>query len=310
MVCWGRLSECIYYGTEATVATYPPALGPAAETGDADVAAPIEYAAAVDRYLDHAALGVASRRVYRISLAGWAWPLVGKPVPSGAERRRATPPLVPLALLDDPGTGGRLAAALTERAATTDARTVNRELSALRSAVGWWRDRGWIAADPTTGLRHRQPAALALPLGRRQVGDLFGLASELREQAFWRVLYDSGAPAGEVLALDAHQLDLLRHRVRARPDGGSHIDIEWQGTTSQILRWLLSGRTWGPVFLTDRRAPARTASADVCPLTGQARMSYRRAAEIFAALTRPLDPSGRGWTLHQLSAAKVDVRGL
>jgi integrase len=183
-------------------------------------------------------------------------------------------------------------------------------LSPLPLPVGWWQDQGWIDADPTTGLRHRQTAALARPLDGGQVSDLFGLAPGLRELAFWRVLYDSGAPAGEVLAMDAHQLDLLRHRVRARPDGGSRTPIEWQGATSQILRWLLSGRTWGPVFLTDRRAPARTAPADVCPLTGQARMSYRRAAEIFAALTRPLDPAGRGWTLHQLSAARIDVRGL
>jgi integrase/recombinase XerD len=29
-------------------------------------------------------------------------------------------------------------------------------------------------------------------------------------------------------------------------------------------------------------------------------MSYRRAAELFTTLTRPLDPAGRGWTLHQL----------
>ena len=123
---------------------------------------------------------------------------------------------MPLALLDDPGTGGRLAAALAERAALTDARTVNRELSALRSAVGWWRGQGWISADPTAGLRHRQPAVAAPPLAAAQVSDLFGLAVSLREQALWRVLYDSGAPAAEVLALDAHQLDLSRHRVRAR----------------------------------------------------------------------------------------------
>jgi integrase/recombinase XerD len=31
-------------------------------------------------------------------------------------------------------------------------------------------------------------------------------------------------------------------------------------------------------------------------------MSYLRAAEIFTELTRPLDPAGQGWTLHQLSA--------
>jgi integrase len=286
------------------VVAYQPALAAAAWTEVVAAPAPVEYSAAVDRYLDQAALSVASRRVYRISLLGWAWPLVGKPVPAGAERRSATPPLVPLALLDDLGTGGRLAAALAERAARADPRTVNRELSALRSAVGWWRDRGWINADPTAGLRHRRPAGVALPLGAAQVGDLFGLAVSLREQGFWRVLYDSGAPAAEVLALNAHQLDLYQHRVRARPDHGPAGGIEWQPATSQILRWLLSGRSWGPVFLTDRRAPAGAAPADVCPLTGQARMSYRRAAEIFAALTGPLDPAGRGWTLHQLSAAE------
>jgi hypothetical protein len=98
--------------------------------------APVEYAVAVDEYLGHAALGAASRRVYRISLTGWAWPLVGKPIPAGAERRGAVPPVVPLTLLDDPGTGGRLGQALAERAGRTDTRTVNREVSALRSAAG------------------------------------------------------------------------------------------------------------------------------------------------------------------------------
>jgi integrase len=290
------------------VVSYPLEIAPGAMPPDiaapgADGPAPVEYSVAVDHYLARAALSAASRRVYRISLIGWAWPLVGKPIPRGVERRGATPPLVPLAHLDDPGTAGRLGAALGERAAGTDARTVNRELSALRSAVGWWRDQGWIAADPTSGLRHRQPDVVSAPLRPGQVRALFGLAVSLREQAFWRVLHDSGAPAAEVLALDANWLDLSLHRIRARPGAGSAAGLQWRETTSPILRWLLSGRTWGPVFLTDRKAPAKTPPADVCPLTGQARMSYRRAAEIFAAETRPLDPAGRGWTLHQLSAA-------
>ena len=79
--------------------------------------------------------------------------------------------------------------------------------------------------------------------------------------------------------------------------------IAWREGTSQVLRWLLSGRTWGPVFVTGRRAPAGAADADLCRMTGHVRMSYRRAAEIFTTLTRPLDPAGGGWTLHQLSAA-------
>jgi integrase/recombinase XerD len=70
-----------------------------------------------------------------------------------------------------------------------------------------------------------------------------------------------------------------------------------------VLHWLLAGRTSGPVFVTGRRARTTCAAADRCPLTGQARMSYRRAAELFTTLTRPLDPAGHGWTLHQLSAA-------
>jgi hypothetical protein len=41
---------------------------------------PVEYAVAVDSYLDRAALSAGSRRVYRISLANWAWPRPG-PVP-------------------------------------------------------------------------------------------------------------------------------------------------------------------------------------------------------------------------------------
>ena len=55
------------------------------------------------------------------------------------------------------------------------------------------------------------------------------------------------------------------------------------------------------MFVTGRRAPARS-RADVCRVTGQARMSYRRAAEVFTALTLPLDQTAKGWTLHQLSA--------
>jgi hypothetical protein len=267
--------------------------------------APVEYAVAVDEYLGHAALGAASRRVYRISLTGWAWPLVGKPIPAGAERRGAVPPVVPLTLLDDPGTGGRLGQALAERAGRTDTRTVNREVSALRSAAGWWLDQGWIAADPTAGLRHRQPDGLAEPLGAAQVDALLRLPVSLREHAFWRLLLDCGpaSSAAQVLALNADQLDLLRHRTRTRPGDGPGAGIAWQEATSQVLCWLLAGRTVGPVFVTGRRA--RAGATDRWPVTGQARMSYRRAAELFTTLTRPLDPAGRGWTLHQLSAARA-----
>src|SRR5580704_13958323 len=232
--------------------------------------APVEYAVAVQRYLAAAPLGAASRRIYQISLTSWAWPLVGRPLPQGAERRGATPPVVPLAWLDRADTGPRLAAAIADRAVVADART-------------------------------RHVPGVAAPLPARtgsQVAELLAAGASLREQAFWRVLYDSAGHADDVLGLDSGQLDSRGHRARAA--GGW---IRWHADTGQLVRWLLAGRSFGPVFLTDRRAPAGAVPADICPVTGRARMSYRRAAEIFTGVTRQLDPAGRGWTLQQLSRA-------
>jgi integrase len=273
---------------------------------------PVEYAVAVDCYLAQAPLRQASRRVYRISLMSWAWPLVGKPFPGAAQRRRAVPPVVPLATLDDPAASERLAAAVSRRAAEAGVLTVNRELSALRSAAGWWREQRWIRADPTAGLRHaaRPPAALP-PLDAGQAAGLFRAAPCLREHAFWRVLYDTGAAAGEVLGLDVEDLDLRGHRARLAAAGTGPQPwewITWPEATTELLRWLLAGRPGGPVFVTARRVRAGAGRPGICPVTGRARMSYRRAAEIFTAVTRPLDPAGRGWTLHQLSQARAARR--
>jgi integrase len=279
--------------------------------------APVEYAVAVQRYLEQASLSPASRRVYGISLASWAWPLVGRATPPAGARRGSRPPAVPLARLDAADTPGRLAAAVARRARQAGPRTLNRELSALRSAAGWWLDQGWIGADPVAGLSLRAHGQAALPpLTGPQVAAVFGLRASLREQALWRLLYDSGWPAGLALALDASAVDLAARggapgtsagRDGARPGraaaGAAGADRPWQRETADLISWLLVGRRSGPLFLTDRKAPPRVPAADVCPVTGRARMSYRRAAEIFTGTTRVLDPSGRGWTLHQLTAA-------
>jgi integrase/recombinase XerD len=271
--------------------------------GRCDWPPPVEYAVAVDRYLAQASLSPASRRVYRISLAAWAWPLAGRLPPPGTARRGARPPVMPLAVLDDPDAADRLADGLVQRAERADARTVNRELSALRSALGWWLELGWITRDPAAGLRHPGAAPLAdragmaaLPaLSDRQAAAVFGLPVGLREVALWRLLRDSGWATEAALALDADSVDLSGRRVR-----GADAAPCWRAETWEYLGWLLAGRPYGPVFLTDRRAPSGVAGGDVCPVTGRARMSYRRAAELFAAYTRPIDPSGRGYTLHQL----------
>ena len=264
---------------------------------------PVEYAVAVERRLEAAELSEGSRRIYRIALVSWAWPLVGRPTPTGAARRRASPPVVPLNLLDDPACAVRLRAACAERATVTDPRTLNRELSILRGALRWWREQGWISTDPLagTGPLPSTPVPAPVRLDDEAVGAVLALRAPLREQALWHLLHDSGASIERVLALNIVDLDLDRRRGRVGR-GAGRTELRWGPRTGRLLSLLLLSRTAGPVFLTDRRAPSGTPAADRCPLTGRARLSYRRAAEVFTDATRALDPSGSGWTLRQLRA--------
>lgn len=268
--------------------------------------APVEYSAAVERYLAETDLGSGSRRVYRISLHGWAWPLADRRAPTGRERRGARPPVLPLALLDDPQTPARLQRGLADRAAAAGGRTLARELSCLRAATGWWLAQGWITADPAAGLAvpAHCPGPASTPFvpstapgaassGPDRARAALALRAPLRELALWQLIHESGAPVEQVLALDIDHLDLPGRRTRARVAA----PLSWGPGTARLLPMLLAGRTAGPVFVTDRRAPAATPAADRCPVTGRGRLSYRRAAELFTAATRPLDPADRGWTL-------------
>jgi hypothetical protein len=69
--------------------------------------------------------------------------------------------------------------------------------------------------------------------------------------------------------------------------GGATEWVFWQTGTARLLPRLLAGRTAGPVFLACRPPTREVATVDRCPVTGRARLSYRRAAEIFAAATAP-----------------------
>jgi hypothetical protein len=260
---------------------------------------PVEYAVAVDAYLAAAALTPGSRRVYRIALTTWAWPLVSRDAPG--YRGAAPVPVLPLATLDEPGAADRIRAGLAARVATGSPRTANRELSILRAAVGWWRAQGWLANDATAGMSGLDIGPSDRPaLTRAEFAALLRQRVALREQVFWRLLRDTGAGPARLLALDVTDLDLAVCRGRTRLAGPAVAELRWRAGTGQLLAWLLSGRGAGPVFLTARRAGTDTAPRDRCPVTGRARLSYRRAAELCAAASRSLDPSGRGWTLRQL----------
>ena len=113
----------------------------------------------------------------------------------------------------------------------------------------------------------------------------------MREKALWRLLYETAARAQEVLSLNVEDVDLENKRARVRSKGG---DTEWlhlQSGSARLLPRLIAARSRGPLFLADRRpAPARMpAVVDLCPYTGRARLSYRRAEE----LSRPPRAGGR-----------------
>ncbi|KAB1990877.1 site-specific integrase [Streptomyces triticiradicis] len=146
-------------------------------------------------------------------------------------------------------------------------------------------------------------------MAENQIAALWRLDVSLREKTFWKMLYESAARADEVLCLNVEDLYPQDKRGKITAKGGATEWIHWQSGTAQLLPRLIAGRTRGPLFLTGRKAPAGTATLDVCEETSRARLSYRRGEEIFEESTRLLaNPLARpedvedlaGWTLHRL----------
>lgn len=131
----------------------------------------------------------------------------------------------------------------------------------------------------------------------------------LRDKTLWRLLYETAARAEEILGLDVGDLELPGKRARVIAKGGMTEWVHWQTGAALLLPWLLAGRRCGPVFLASRKPARAVAATDLCPVTGRARLSYHRAAELFEISTRHLahpdvtaaELTGlHGWNLHQL----------
>ena len=215
-----------------------------------------------------------------------------------------------IAGLDTPAGAGALDAAFTAAFGGLAPATRARHLAALRSAITWWRGSGWLAGDPTAGwARPKVTADTTRALTRAQVAALWRLDVPLREKTLWRLLYETAARAEEILGLDVADLELADKRARVISKGGMTEWVHWQTGAALLLPRLLAGRRAGPVFLASRKPARAVATIDLCPVTGRARLSYRRAAEVFELVTRPLAHPGAapaelanlpGWTLHQL----------
>lgn len=216
-----------------------------------------------------------------------------------------------VAEFDDEDNVERLTAWFTARWSGRAAATFNRHLDALHSAVAFWVGQGWLTADPTGQLRRRGRAPdRTRAIAAADIKAMLGMDVPIREKTLWTMLYETAARSSEVLALDVEDLDRRNRRSKVTRKGSAVDIIVWQTGTARLLPRLLDGRTRGPVFLTDRRARVALAAADLDPATGRARLSYRRAEEVFNELTKSLahpgitDPdllaAAPGWTLHDL----------
>lgn len=184
------------------------------------------------------------------------------------------------------------------------AKTFNIRLTALASACVYWREQGWLSGDPLVRLRARPaPPDTSKALSKDRVAEILGSDAALRERVLWHLLYESSARAEEVLMLDVPDLDAANRCAVVTRKGGARDVIAWQTGTARLLPRLLAGRRTGPVFLTDRRAKPSVALVDVDPTTGRARLSYRRAAELFETHTTELDDGP--YTLHQLRHSRL-----
>lgn len=183
--------------------------------------------------------------------------------------------------------------------------TWNRNLAAVTSFLAYGRDQGWPGADKLTvdTPRRRVPSrrqTRAVPVS--DLDRLFERDLPLREKTLWTLLYESAARANEVLGLNIEELDLRNYRGEIIRKGGDSDVIVWGKRTAQLLPRLIAGRTRGPVFLTHRRPRQNQMPdpADLCPVTGRARLSYSAAEKLFKAATG-------GWTFHRLRHTRLNV---
>jgi integrase/recombinase XerC/integrase/recombinase XerD len=189
---------------------------------------------------------------------------------------------------------------LRERYAAATPSTFNRVVATLRSFFGWALRRRLIAADPTDELERRTERRTARQATTQRAipyPDLDALWSRkdiaVREKLLWRMLYETAGRASEVLSLNVEDLDRAERCATVVGKGGGVEYLHFATGSARLLPHYLGERTTGPLFLADRPPRIATAKADLDPVSGHARLSYRRAAELFT------EASG-GWTLHQL----------
>jgi integrase len=198
-------------------------------------------------------------------------------------------------------TAASIEAAAQLRWGTVAPATWNRHAATIRSFLRYAARHGLLGELDVDLDRRREPADRTRALPHAALKRLWSRRDvALREKTLWRLLYETAARAGEALSLNVEDLDLPARCAVIRGKNGELDYVHWQTGTGHLLSRLIAGRPSGPVFLTDRRAGLGRgpAAADLCPHTGRARLSYRRAEELFREATG-------GRTLHQLRHSAI-----
>jgi integrase/recombinase XerC/integrase/recombinase XerD len=201
----------------------------------------------------------------------------------------------------------RLEAHLRARYGTAAPATYNRNLATIGSLFTWAVEADHLTVSPAARLRRRKERrsrtqelqANAIPDAELQA--LWrDSRHRLRDRAFWALAYSTAARADELLQLDVDHLDLANREAQIIGKGGSAERVFWDSEAARLLARLVAGRHRGPVFLADKApTPARPpAAGDIDPDNGRARLSYRRAEEIFKA-------ASGGRTLHKLRHSRL-----
>ena len=194
--------------------------------------------------------------------------------------------------------------AFQEQWGSAKSATWNTRITALQSFVSYCQRNQWIAHDPMSlVVRRREPRDQTKAILNQDLEELWSRRDiDLREKTLWRMLYETAARAGEILALNIEDMNLPRKRAVITGKGGHKEHVFWASGAARLLSRYLAGRRRGPVFLTHRRPNVIPARGDECPHTGQGRLSYERASTIFKQATG-------GWTLHQLRHSSLTHLG-
>jgi integrase len=230
----------------------------------------LEFAQAVDAFLSQRDLLPSTARSYRQTLAA----------------------IIDVITDDAPPAAEAIERAVVARWDACAPATWNRHVATVGSFLHYSERHGLLPHLEPRLDRRRERVNDTRALSRSELERIWRLEVPVREKALWRLCYETAARASEALSLNIEDLDLANHSADLVGKGGHRAFLIWQTGTARLLPRVIGGRTRGPLFIGDRRPRLPVASQDLCPRTGRARLSYRRAAELFQHHT--------GHTLHQL----------